>query len=39
MTPDTFFRPQGMLARCLDELSRTVLSGLSGRGGKVPAET
>jgi hypothetical protein len=30
---------EGMLARCLDELSRTVLNGLSGRAGKVTAET
>jgi hypothetical protein len=28
-----------MLARCLDELSRTTLNGSSGRGGKVAAGT
>jgi hypothetical protein len=39
LRPTTRRDVEEMLARCLDELSRTALNGSSGRGGKVAAGT
>jgi hypothetical protein len=39
LRPNTRQDVEGMLANCLDELSRTALNGSSGRGGKVAAGT
>jgi hypothetical protein len=39
LRPTTRRDVEGMLSRCLDELSRTALNGSSGRGAKVPGGT